>query len=80
MNQYNCPYCSAYLNVNGYIVLSFKRKYGKDGIILLNEELGNYDFHVNPDVTFDPGEKTEFHCPSAQNHSNLSMITQGQNF
>ena len=63
MNHYKCTYCSAHLNVNGYIVLSFKKKHGKNGIILMSEELGNYTVHLNPDLKFEEGEKSEFYCP-----------------
>ena len=63
MNQYNCPYCTAYLNVNGYVTLIIKKKHGKKGVILMSEELGDYSIHLNPELKFKTGEKTEFYCP-----------------
>ena len=62
MKQYYCPYCSAHLNVNGYIVLLLKKKYGKSGIILMSEELGDYTFYLNPQIKFTEGEKAHFYC------------------
>ena len=64
MNQYNCPYCMAYLNVNGYVALSIKQRHGNSGIILMSEELGDYTIHLNPSLKFEAGEKTDFYCPS----------------
>ena len=64
MNQYNCPYCTAYLNVNGFVALTIKQKHGNSGIILMSEELGDYSIHLNPNLNIEPGEKTDFYCPS----------------
>lgn len=64
MNQYNCPYCAAYLNVNGFVALSVKKRHGNSGIILMNEALGDYTIHLNPNLKFETGEKTDFYCPS----------------
>ena len=64
MSTYCCPYCYTHLNVHGFIVLSFKREQGKNGIILMNDQLGDYSSHLNSNVKFEKGEKAHFHCPS----------------
>ena len=63
MNQYYCPYCSTLLNVNGFIVLSYKTDHGKCGVLLMSEELGNYTVHINPKIKIKQGDKTHFFCP-----------------
>ena len=64
MKQYYCPYCSAQLNVNGFIALSISKKKSKSGMILLSEELGDYTSHISSNLTFEEGEKADFNCPS----------------
>ena len=64
MVHYNCPYCMAYLNVNGYVAFTVKKEHGKSGLILMSEELGDYSSFTNPNLTYEVGEKTEFFCPS----------------
>jgi hypothetical protein len=63
MNQYYCPYCSSFLNVKGYIVLSYKRDHGKSGVMFMSDELGDYTVHLNKEVKINKGEKTHFYCP-----------------
>lgn len=73
MTQYKCPYCSTQLNVNGHVVLSLKREYKQDALILLNEELGNYNYHVSPSVKIKEKENVNFHCPSCARSLDLKQ-------
>jgi len=80
MKQYHCTYCSALLNVNGFLVLSVKRSHDRSGLVLLSDEIGDYNVHINPDISFEEGEKAHFHCPCCsksleyENNENLVKI------
>ena len=43
-----CPKCKGFLNVCGNIVFATKTKDGKSGLILLHEQLGNYEIIKHP--------------------------------
>lgn len=64
MKHYNCPYCHAYLNAQGYIALAVKKPHGNSGVILLSEEIGDYATKLNPKLDIHEGDLTHFHCPS----------------
>jgi len=64
MNHYNCPYCEAYLNANGFVALLVRKDHGVSGIVLLSEELGNYASYMNAKIESKEGEKSDFNCPS----------------
>lgn len=72
MNHYNCPYCRAYLNVNGFIALNVKKEGENSGVILLSEKLGDYSSHINPKLHYEEGEMTWFYCPSCS--KSLHMV------
>lgn len=63
MNDYNCPHCKAYLNVNGYVALAVRKNHGHSGVILMSEELGDYTSFLNSNLKCNEGEITFFHCP-----------------
>ena len=41
--NYLCPHCRGYLNVEGSIVFTVKNNLGESAIFLLHPELGNYE-------------------------------------
>lgn len=71
MKHYNCPYCNAYLNAQGYIALGVKIPHGNTGVILLSEEIGDYRTRINPKLEIKEGDLTHFHCPSCTKSLNV---------
>ena len=62
--HYLCPDCYSYLRVWNNIILTVKSAEGKkQGLLLLNPELGNYTYVSHPSLKFSEGEKIEFYCP-----------------
>lgn len=62
-NDYLCPNCRGFLNVEQNICFSAKTKDGKVGLIYLNPEVGNYEFIKHPSFNTNDGEQFEFYCP-----------------
>ncbi len=60
---YICPFCQGHLNVNDKIVLIVKDKNGKQGIVFLHTELGNYTSQMNCTMQIKKGETVDFYCP-----------------
>jgi len=62
--NYLCPHCRAYLRVWNNIIFIIKSA-SKDlqGILLLNPDLGNYDFIHHSSVKFEEGDMLDFFCP-----------------
>lgn len=62
--NYLCPYCRSYLRVwNNIIFLIKSDERELQGILLLNPELGNYDFIHHSSIKFNEGEMLSFICP-----------------
>ncbi len=77
-NNYQCPECLSYLRVWNNIVFAVKSSSRpKQGIILLDPELGNYTITSHPSLKFVPGESVEFFCPVC--HKNLSEDSENKN-
>lgn len=65
--NYQCPECLSYLRVWNNIIFTVKSSNkNKQGILLLNPELGNYSIISHPALRFVPGEKVDFICPVCQ--------------
>ena len=47
-NDFLCPKCKGYLNVANHIVFTAKTEKGKQGLIFLSPELGNYKTISHP--------------------------------
>jgi len=79
-NNFICPKCSAYLNIGKQLILSATTALGESGLILFNQELGNYTVESNPGFVIKQGEKYTFFCPvckerlASKSHDNLSRI------
>jgi uncharacterized Zn-finger protein len=75
-----CPYCSNILNVGENVVFSTRNKPGKEGLIMLHPEMGNYSLIKHPAFTIEEGELLEFRCPycsrplQSEKHENLAKI------
>lgn len=69
--HYLCPHCRSYLRVWKNIIVTVKSIEGKkQGLLLLDPDLGNYTYVSHPSLKFIEGEKIEFYCPVC--FSNLS--------
>ena len=75
-----CPHCRGYLNIEGSIVFIVKNNLGESGIFLLHSELGNYEVTKHPLFFYENGEHLEFKCPlchkklASDIHDNLAKI------
>jgi hypothetical protein len=75
-----CPKCKGYLNVEESIVLSTGTRTGVKGLIHFSPEIGNYTIKKNANFLIKGGEKYNFFCPLCQTklaseiHDNLSHI------
>ena len=78
--NYLCPHCKGYLNVEGRIVFTVKNNLGEAGIILIHPELGNYEVTKHPLFFYEKGEHLDFRCPMCNKklasdiHDNLAKI------
>ena len=63
MKTFLCPYCRIQLNVDNHVILIGHGTAGHKGLILLNEELGDYNVTMPSGFSLDKGEKVHFHCP-----------------
>lgn len=62
-NNYLCPHCLSYLNVCDYIAFSAEKADGKQGLVLLHQEPGNFESEMHPDFRPKEGELVLFRCP-----------------
>jgi len=69
-NNFICPKCKGHLLVGGYVVFTVTTTKGKQGIILLSPDLGDYSKALSHGLTIEKGEGVEFFCPIC--HSNLA--------
>ena len=76
--NYACPNCRSYLLVWNNIVLIVKScTEDKQGILLLNPELGNYEFICNYKFDFKGMECLDYFCPVCD--SNLTATDVNRN-
>ena len=62
--NYVCPHCRSYLRVCNNIIMSVKScTEDKQGLLLLNPELGNYEFISHYSLDFKEMEYLDFFCP-----------------
>lgn len=62
-NDYICPHCRGFLNIEQNICFSIKAKSGKNGLVYLNPEVGNYSLIKHPSFEIKDGEQLDFYCP-----------------
>jgi hypothetical protein len=78
--NYSCPHCKGFLNVEENIVFSVKNEQGDTGIVLLHPELGNYEVVKHKSFSYEDGEHLEYRCPichkklASDIHDNLARI------
>ncbi len=76
--HYLCPECRSYLRVWNNIIFTVKTTVGKrQGLLLLNPELGNYTYISHPSLKFIEGESVEFYCPVC--HADLTAMQINEN-
>ncbi len=63
MNNYKCPKCRSFLNVNDHILFTVIGKRGETGLVMLDQKLGDYSASYNDQFAIADGEKIEFRCP-----------------
>lgn len=79
-SNFICPRCKSYLNIGDDIILAADTENGESGLILFNQELGNYSVSTNSGFDIQEGIRYEFYCPVCQEklasdlHENLSRI------
>jgi glutaredoxin len=75
-----CPHCKNILNVGENVVFSGKAQSGKEGLLFLHPELGNYTVLKHPSFTLEEGEAVELYCPycakkfNSERNANLAKI------
>ncbi len=60
--DFKCPHCANLLNVGQNIVFTARNKWGKEGLIMLHPEIGNYTVLKHPSFIVSEGEKLDFYC------------------
>jgi hypothetical protein len=76
--NYLCPECRSYLRVWNNIIFTVKyHSNKKQGLLLLNPDLGNYDLIHHASMKFDEGELVEFFCPVC--HADLTAYEINKN-
>ena len=61
--EYLCPKCNGHLTLEDCVIFSVKTSDGKQGLISLHSEIGNYSVRKHPDFEFQEGEQLDFFCP-----------------
>lgn len=62
--KFLCPHCRTHLRLNTNIIFKVDvPSTNQKGLLLLNSELGNYNYISQPDMKFEEGEKIDFYCP-----------------
>jgi len=62
-NRFLCPKCRAELKIRDNIIFTGETEQGQRGIILLNQNLGNYNLLHEPNFKYSEGEHIHFFCP-----------------
>jgi hypothetical protein len=60
--DFKCPHCSNLLNVGENIVFTTRNRWGKEGLIMLHPEIGNYTVLKHPNFEVNEGDLLEFYC------------------
>ena len=60
--DFKCPHCANLLNVGQNIVFTARNKWGKEGLIMLHPDIGNYTVLKHPNFEVHEGELLEFYC------------------
>ncbi|MEI6061075.1 MAG: hypothetical protein WCR72_10220 [Bacteroidota bacterium] len=60
--DFKCPYCYNLLNVGENIVFTARNRWGKEGLIMLHPEIGNYSVIKHPSFEVPGGEMLDFYC------------------
>jgi hypothetical protein len=68
--NYKCPKCKNLLNIGNKIVFSVKVKSEHKGLIMFENELGNYNVRKHDLIQYEKGEMVGFYCPIC--HENLA--------
>lgn len=63
VNDFLCPKCRSYLNVDDNVVFSVVSEEGDKGLIFLHQGLGDYTIRKNNNFEIVKGKKYEFFCP-----------------
>jgi hypothetical protein len=69
-NNYLCPHCKGFINIEDEIIFTVNTEDGKPGLISLNAELGNYKIKHNKWFNVIEGKYHVFFCPIC--HKDLS--------
>lgn len=65
-NRFLCPKCRAELKIRENIIFTGETEHGQKGILLLSQDLGNYNLLHDPDFKYSDGEHIHFFCPICQ--------------
>ncbi len=68
---YLCPHCRGAINASNHIILSAKAKDNTVGLVLLNEEIGNYSSIVSSSLIVKDEEVVDFYCPICHKSLNI---------
>ena len=60
--DFKCPHCANLLNVGQNIVFTARNRWGKEGLIMLHPEIGNYTVVKHPSFEVSEGEMLDFYC------------------
>ena len=69
--KYNCPKCTAILNPDKQIILLGRHK-GRDILLALHPEPGNYEVTIPYNAEINEGEFWEFFCPVCHETTTLA--------
>lgn len=75
-----CPHCKNLLNVGENVVFSGRTHEGKEGLLFLHPDLGNYTILKHPAFTLEKGETLDLLCPycskklTSERNANLAKI------
>lgn len=71
-NTFLCPYCKNHLDIEDKIILSFRSETGKEGMVALSPQIGNYKAVYHKDATPMEGKQLKIFCPVC--HANLTAV------
>ncbi|MBN1113048.1 MAG: hypothetical protein JXA53_09075 [Bacteroidales bacterium] len=62
-NEFLCPHCRGYLQVEKNLIFSIETSSNEKGLIFLSPELGNYTMKKNPNFVLNDNDTVTIHCP-----------------